>query len=431
VVTAQNSGGEPTTATFGLKTGATTLGRLPFYYGWVNVFAAALMMLATLPGRTQGLGLITEPLLADLKLGRGEFAQINLWATLIGALFCLPVGRWLDRFGARPVLVLIVLGLSAVVAGISRVETAAMLFALITATRALGQSALSVASIALVGKWFQRRISIAMGVYSVFVGLMFAIAFGLVGEAVRVQGWRTAWGEIGLALLVVFAPAAWLLVRSTPESIGVAADGEQDSTAAVDGLTLAAALRTPAFWIFALATSIYGLVVSGIGLFNESILKQLGFDAQTYHTTLIITTLVGLATQLVGGWLGWKWSLRGLTALAMGLYATSLLWLPSVTGRSELFSNAILMGAAGGMITVVFFAIWPELFGRRHLGLIQGAAQLLTVLASAIGPLLFAECFARTASYNAMFYGLAPAVLLLGLAAWFAPRPKLEDASIS
>lgn len=398
-------------------------GWTPFYYGWMNVFAAALMMLATLPGRTQGLGLITEPLLADLKIGRSEFAQINLWATLIGSLFCLPVGRWLDRFGARPVLVVILLGLGLAVVGISRVESATGLFVLITATRALGQSALSVVSISLVGKWFQRRISIAMGVYSVLVGLMFAIAFGLVGESVRVQGWRVAWEQIGVALLIGFLPLAWLLVRSTPESVGVAPDGEEEQATAATGLTLAAALRTPAFWIFAPATSIFGLVVSGIGLFNESILKELGFDEKTYHTTLIITTLVGLATQLVGGWLGWKWSLRGLMTLAMGLYGASLLWLPSVTGRSELFSNAVLMGAAGGMITVVFFAIWPELFGRRHLGLIQGAAQLLTVLASAIGPLLFAECFARTGSYDAMFYALAPAVLLLGVAAWWAPQP--------
>ena len=36
------------------------------YYGWVVLGVAALAMVGTLPGRTQGLGLITEPLLADL-----------------------------------------------------------------------------------------------------------------------------------------------------------------------------------------------------------------------------------------------------------------------------------------------------------------------------------------------------------------------------
>ena len=40
-----------------------------FYYGWVVLFVAAAAMVGTLPGRTQGLGLITEPLLADLRIG--------------------------------------------------------------------------------------------------------------------------------------------------------------------------------------------------------------------------------------------------------------------------------------------------------------------------------------------------------------------------
>ena len=58
--------------------------RTPFYYGWVNVAVAALAMVATLPGRTQGLGLITEPLLRDLGLGRVDYARLNLVATLAG-----------------------------------------------------------------------------------------------------------------------------------------------------------------------------------------------------------------------------------------------------------------------------------------------------------------------------------------------------------
>ena len=57
---------------------------LPFYYGWVNLAVAALAMVGTLPGRTQGLGLVTESLLADLQLDRVVFARINFWATLVG-----------------------------------------------------------------------------------------------------------------------------------------------------------------------------------------------------------------------------------------------------------------------------------------------------------------------------------------------------------
>lgn len=52
-------------------------------YGWAVLSVAAAAMVGTLPGRTQGLGLVTEPLLADLGIGRVDYAQINLWATLI------------------------------------------------------------------------------------------------------------------------------------------------------------------------------------------------------------------------------------------------------------------------------------------------------------------------------------------------------------
>ena len=65
------------------------------YYGWVCVAAAALAMVATLPGRTMGLGLVTEPLLRDLGLSRTTYGTINLWATLIGAGFGLGAGRLL------------------------------------------------------------------------------------------------------------------------------------------------------------------------------------------------------------------------------------------------------------------------------------------------------------------------------------------------
>src|SRR5918996_3464162 len=105
---------------------------LPFYYGWVHVFVAALAMVGTLPGRTQGLGLITEPLLADLQIDRVFFARINLWATLIGALFCLGVGKLIDRFGSRIVLTLVTLALASVVLLMSGARNVFLVATLIT-----------------------------------------------------------------------------------------------------------------------------------------------------------------------------------------------------------------------------------------------------------------------------------------------------------
>ncbi len=402
---------------------------LPFYYGWVNVFVAALAMVGTLPGRTQGLGLITEPLLADLQINRVVFARMNLWATLIGALFCLGVGRLIDRFGSRIVLTIVTVALATVVLLMSGARSVFILAILITLTRGLGQSALSVVSITMVGKWFVRRLNLAMAVYTVVLSIGFMLAFPLIGAMVIDSGWRKTWWTVGLTLMFGLAPLSLLLVRKSPESCSLQPDVDVSRAHVKDeapaSFTLGQALLTPGFWVFGIASAVYGLIASGIALFNESILAERGFDASTYHRSLVIVALTALAGNFLGGWLISRGRMNRLLALAMVLLAGSLLALPHVSTQTHVAAYAVVMGLAGGFVIVIFFAFWGRTYGRTHLGKIQGAAQALTVIASAIGPLLLAECVARTGSYTAMFYALTFVVLLLALSAWFVKVPEL------
>jgi len=397
------------------------------FYGWIIVGMAALAMVGTLPGRTQGLGLITEPLMRDLGIGRIAYAQINLAATLAGSLFCFGVGRLIDRRGSRLVLTLTAALLGAVVIGMSRAGSIAALCVFVTLTRGLGQSALSVVSLAMVGKWFRRRLTRAMAVYSLLMSIGFMAAFPLVGAAVLAYGWRTAWGAIGLALLAGLAPPAWALVRSVPEDVGAAIDGLPDDrdpgAEAASGMTLREALATPAFWVFAIASALYGLVASGIGLFNESILAERGFAPGVYHQALAVMALTALVGNFLSGAAAGRGSLRALLLIALAMLAGALAALPRVTTVTHVMAQAVAMGVAGGFVMVVFFSFWGRAYGRAELGRIQGAAQAMTVLASAIGPLLFAWCVERTGSYAAGFYGLAAIVALTALAAALVPVP--------
>ncbi len=403
--------------------------RASFYYGWVNLALAALAMVGTLPGRTQGLGLVTEPLMRDLGIERVLFAEINLVATLVGSLFCLGVGRLIDRIGSRIVLTAVTLSLGLVVLAMARVTGVAWLLALVTLTRGFGQSALSVASLALVGKWFSRRLSLAMGVYALAMSIGFMAAFPAVGAIVQSSGWRAAWQWIGLTLVLVLTPLIALLVKSTPEAYDLEVDGGTASgeQAALADATLLEALRSPAFWVFALASSVYGLVASGIALFNESILAERGFDPATYYRTLVVTALTALAGNFAGGAFAARGSLRRLLAVALLLLTVSLAGLPHVRTQAQVMAYAVVMGLAGGFVIVVFFSFWGRAYGRAHLGRIQGAAQIMTVLASAIGPLLLARCVAWTGSYAAAFYALAAVVAALAVATLLVPVPARAE----
>ena len=401
-----------------------------FYYGWVVLLVAAAAMVGTLPGRTQGLGLVTEPLLSDLGIGRVDYAQLNLWATLIGSAGAIGIGRFIDRFGSRVVLVAVAAALGVTVVLMSRVTTFAGLAVAITLTRALGQSALSVVSIAMVGQWFVRRIDMAMAMYSVVLSVGFMIAFPVVGSLVQASGWRTAWFAVGAAILAGLVPLALLFVRRNPESIGLAADGYSAAASGLPvpgsgsnaergtgngnpephGSTLAEALRTPAFWVFAVGAALYGLVASGIGLFNESVLAERGFGPNVYYQTLVVTAITGLAGNFIGGWLARFVPLNRLMAVSLSVLAAGLLALPHISTLAMAMGWALMMGLGGGLVMVLFFSVWPRLYGRRQLGRIQGVAQAMTVLASAVGPLLLATCVETTGSYAAMFYILAATV---------------------
>jgi MFS family permease len=408
---------------------------LPFYYGWVIVVVSALAMLATLPGRTHGLGMITERLLEDPVLGldRLQFGEVNFWATILGALFCLPCGRLLDRVGIRLTLTGVTLALGIVVLAMTWLNGRWAFFVALLLTRGLGQSALSVVSLAMAGKWFSRRLSLAMGVYTVLMAAGFIGAFRVVG-LYKDAPWRSVWAGLGYALIFGVTPIALLFVRNAPEECGLSVDGMErpagTAPAAVTGATLRAALGEPAFWAFALATSMYGLVSSGISLFNEAILVERGFTRETYYMLLQISTGLGLAGNFLAGWLVHWTSLRSIMGLSMSLLGGALLWMPLVTSDRDLMIYAVGMALGGGMMTVVFFTAFGQVFGRLNLGQIQGVAQMLTVFASALGPLLLAHTERRYHSYMPFFSASALVVLLLVVWTLFLRLPAVLESPV-
>ena len=325
------------------------------------------------------------------------------------------------------------LALALTVYFMSRATTPNELLLTLTLTRGFGQSALSVISLTIVGKWFVRKLPLAMAVYSIIIGLGFVAAFPGVGYAVMHTSWRITWFHMAWILAATLLPLALLLVRRTPESIGLQVDGggadlAADEPAEPHSLTLRQALATPAFWAFALAGAAFGLVSSGLMLFNQAVLTEHGMDDQTVLVVLGIITLAGLLFNFLGGFLAGHWPIGRLMGSAMFLLAAALFALPAANGKALVYAYALAMGAAAGIVTVVFFVCWGKLFGRKRLGAIQGAAQLLTVLSSAAGPLLLAESKRLTGSSTPMLFLLGPIVALLGLACVLVPLPSLEHS---
>lgn len=401
-----------------------------FYYGWINVILAGIAMTATLPGRTHGLGLIAQPLTLDPGLGVDEalFGKLNFWAIILGSAMCIPVGRMIDRFGTRPLLAGVSLALGLSVLGMSYASGVVALFVALVLIRGLGQGALSIVSMALIGKWFTRKLGHAMGVFTVLLAFGFIGSTVGVGEAVKAWGWRPAWAMLGWLLVAGLAPLGWLLARNSPESVGLPVDGQPPTTARAPlDLPLREALRAPAFWVFTVSMALFNLSWSAITLFNQSILDEHRLGG-SFVKVMAVLVFSGLPTNLIAGWLSTRWPMGRLLAIGMGVMALSLACFPRVTTEPQAMAYSAGLGIAGGIVTVVFFAIYGHAFGRESLGAIQAVAQVVSVFASALGPVLLIELKGRYGSSDPLFLGVAVLAVIAAVPCWFVTLPKRTEA---
>ena len=114
-----------------------------------------------------------------------------------------------------------------------------------------------------------------------------------------------------------------------------------------------------------------------------------------------------------------------LLGTASVVLAGTLFGLPFARTMPQLYVYAFATGFVSGAVTVVFFAVWRPLFGATHLGHIQGAAQMMTVLASAVSQWLFPAAASWSGgSYVPLLTVLAAAAFGLGVWTWFAPPPR-------
>lgn len=374
---------------------------------------------ATLPGRTHGLGLITTRLLDDFPdLTATSYAGLNLVAALAGSLLCWLGGWTIDRYGAQRVGV-VTLGLLALsVVWMSQAQNVAALAVALLLVRGLGQSQLSVVSLATIGKPFPHRPGPVMGGYAVAMTFLLAAWTGWLGYRVQQVGWRDAWWEMGLAIAILAPVFLWYARpvdsmlnadASSPDATTQhrLADSPSDDGSHLPDATLRDALATSTFWCFSLGISLFGMISAGFSLFQQSIFADRGLEESLYQSTLVFGLLVGLAANVFGGWLAARWSLAWMLAGSLVLLAVSLALFPHVDSPGQAYGFTALYSAAGGLITVLFFTVWGQTYGPRHLARIQGAAQWMTVLASSLGPLLFAWHKDYWGNYDGAFWALA------------------------
>ena len=384
--------------------------RIPFFYGWMILPVASLAMFISGPGQTFSFSVFVEPMRTELGLSQTAVAGLYTAGSLTAAASMVLVGRLLDWLGARAMLVGVgaCFGLAAL--WMSTVDNKAELYIGCTLMRLLGQGALTLVPTTLVALWFIRMRGRVMAINSLGSAVGQAAFPPLIFLLINELGWRDAWVALTFMIWGAIILPSLLVIRRTPESIGLRPDGVQigdgsryaSDSASIpreSNFSLKQALRTRAFWLLLIAGSSQSLIGTALVFNNESFITSRGLTTEVAASIFIAMAPMVLVGNFAAGFLSDRYPNRYLLAAAQLLIAVPMLWSFLITAPWRALVYGGMLGLGGGFSMTINAVIWPNYYGRGQIGSIRGMATSAMVGFAALGPLPFAFLFELSSDY--------------------------------
>ncbi|HXM54976.1 MAG TPA: MFS transporter [Candidatus Dormibacteraeota bacterium] len=394
------------------------------YWGWVLVWALGGTTIVSYGTTLYLYGVLVVPMQRELGWSRALLSGAFSLSQLMTGLLGLPVGRLLDRHGARvPMTIGSVLG-AAGLAAAALVRQPWQLYAVWSGVLALAMAlTLYPVTFTVIANWFVGRRGSALALLTLLGGLASPIFVPLAGVLVERSGWRATLVAFGLLQLVVAAPVHALLVRRRPEDLGLLPDGEELATprSPAAGAHLREAVAGLPFWTLTAAFALGWLAHSVILVHQIPYLIGRGFGPALAAS---LAGLVGVAS-LPGRYLLNRVSERlspgSLLAACYVAQAAGVGLLGAAASPLLVWLYVAVYGGAFGAISPLRASTMADQFGRRAYGAITAASGVPVAVAGAIGPTAAGAIYDRVGSYGPALALTAGAFLLSALAVALTP----------
>jgi len=343
---------------------------------------------------TAGLGFYGLPVyLRSLTVEKGFSVGAVSGATavffLVSGLVGLPVAGYMAKRDPRPLIAAgaVACGLSLLLLG--RVEQVWHVYVVYVLFGAGFAASSLVPGTTLVARWFSRRRSVALSVASTGLSAGGVVVTPVVAALIDRHGLSSVAPYLALALVVGVIPVTALLLRPSPEALGLLPDGDpappEGSPVAYRGALARDALRTRFFVCVTLGHLLAMMAqVGGIAhLFNLVAERGDPGLARTALSLLAISSLVG---RLAGGWVAARTSMRLLALVLMVGQGAALALLATVDGTVPLLVTTVAFGITVGNLLMLHPLLLAERFGVRDYGRIYSRSQLVATLGVASGP---------------------------------------------
>jgi sugar phosphate permease len=362
-----------------------------------------------------GLPFFYDYFVRDLGWTRQQVTSGNALSKLIvGPAFGFLAGVLVDRLGPRRLMMAGIIMAGSALIGLASVSTLAG-FYFFYFFNALGYVCGGpLPNQVLLSRWFDAGRGRAMGIAYLGIGVGGALVPLLAYALTQTFGWRGALRALGILMIAVALPAAYL-VREPPP--GAVAPGARDVP------SLRPVLRTPAFYLLAIGSM---ASIGAVGGTMQNLKLYLGLDRQFPQgeiAAILSLVLVGsIAGRLLMGWLADRWSKKYVMVLIYTIVAASIPLFILAPTPGLLKVSALVFGVGLGGDYMIIPLMAAELFGVRILGRLMGVILTVDGVAESVVPMAVASLRDRTGSYGPGFAVLVALAVLGAVAVSLIPR---------
>ena len=376
-------------------------------------------------------GLFIGPIEETFGWTRTEISA-SLSFAAVGGLSAPFLGRAMDRFGARPVLVLslTVFGLSFCLRPLMTELWHWYALSFMQFATFSGMTVLPAGR--LVAAWFPHVRGRMTGIAATGNNVGGLVMPVLIAALLAVMPWSEASVVIGIASFAV-AGAAVLVIREAPpaaraQARGPGAAGERATRAApaLPDRNLRETVRTRTFYAvlaaITLGTFTYSTILPHVlahlvnkGMANASALSALGTLATA-----------GICGKLLFGWMSERFGARRMMMSNLIGQAAFAALLAGAGHTGMLAVAAPLFGLFMGGFGALYILVVQESFGLRHYGSVMGLVNLGTVVSFGLGPLIAGVSYDVSGGYGAAFL-IVCGLFVAGAVSLVFARPRIRE----
>jgi MFS family permease len=383
-------------------------------YGWVVVATLCVTETVSWGILYYGFPVMLRPMEEELGWSRVEITGAFSVGMGIAALAALPVGRWIDRHGARGLMTLGSCLGTVLVLLWSQVQSRPALYVVLGLMGLAMAATLYEPGFAAIVGWFPgRHRDRALLTLTIVAGFASTIFMPLEAWLVLRYGWRSALLVLAALLGVLTIPLHALALRRPPRAEEPTTDAQR-AAVRVPGVTLGMATRMAVFWVLAAAFFVGNFTTNTVTVHLIPYLADRGYSPAVAALMIGWLGAMQVPARIVFAPIATRFGHRAVTATIFFAQAAGLIQLALATRLPTLVPMVVVLGGANGMATLARATLVADIFGARHYGSISGAIALGANGARALAPVGAALLQVALGGYERLFWLLAAVLVVAG-----------------